>query len=165
MNNDKFVIVNHLSQSAKYLTPLVFNKEALQILLKFGLFNVYLDDYGHTRKYKNCLFFLFGGTKMENFDKFEDKITSFSSFYDYYDVVPQGYPKDLPTPEYRMYVFKLQPGYYADLFSFKHGRFDELSEEFYRAGGYLSTISNIHIDLSKEIYRFEKTLVKEKEAL
>lgn len=164
MINNNFVIVNQLNNTARYLTPLIFNRDAINVLQKYGLMNVYLDDYGNTRKYKNCLFFLFGGTSMMGYDKFEDKITSFNSFYDFYDIIPEGFPPHLKRPEYRMYVFAVHPIYYQDLFSFKHGRFDELSSEFYKAGGYIETLEPVKIDMSKEIYRFNKCLQIEREA-
>jgi len=165
MINDKFVLVNQLNHTAKYLTPLIFNRDAINVLSKYGLMNVYMDDYGHTKRYKNCLLFLFGGTGMPGFDKFEQKIVSFNSFYDYYDIIPEGFPKELRRPEYRMYVFSVHPIYYQDLFSFKHGRFDDLSDEFYKAGGYIDTLAPVKIDMSREIYRFNKSLKIEREAL
>ncbi len=118
MSSVNFVLVNTPTNTARFLTCMIFNKDALATLRTYGLVNVYLDDYGHSKKYKDCLFFLFHLKETKDFDQFQFKLADFTSFYDFYDITT-------PTNTMRMYVFKVHDLYRRDLFSFKHGRFDE----------------------------------------
>jgi hypothetical protein len=137
---------------------MIFNRESLPTLRSFGLVNVYYDDYGQPRKYKNCLFFLFNVKNEKGFDQFEDKITSFSSFFDYYDVPSQVDFK-------RMYIYKVHDVYLRDLFSFRHRRFDELTEAFKKISLRDVNYEDIDFDLQHEIYRFNYSLDTIKEDL
>lgn len=158
MTSVKFVLVNPPTNTAKYLTTLVFNKEALSVLRSYGLVNVYLDDYGHTKKYKDCLFFLFFLKDDLVYEEFQNKLANFNSFYDYYDVVT-------PANTMRMYVFKVHDLYRQDLFSFKHSRFDEFTKHFYDVSESDLDFSKVTLDLSEEIYRFNDHLEIIKEDL
>lgn len=139
--------MNKLTMSTRFLTPIIFNKDALATLRTFGLVNVYLDDYGHSKRYKDCLFFLFHPKYTSDFDSFEHKIAEFNSFYDYYDI---------ETPHYtaRMYVFKVHDLYRKDLFSFKSNRLFDLSSSFYEVSEPDLDLSEQQVNIQDEIYRF-----------
>jgi hypothetical protein len=158
MTSVNFVLVNTPTNTARFLTPMIFNKDALAVLRTCGLVNVYLDDYGYRKKYKGCLFFLFNLRDNKEFAEFQNKIIDFTSFYDYYDV---------PNNEnmMRMFVFKVHDVYLRDLFSFQHERFDEFSSSYLDILDHLSDFTQVKIDLSKEIYRFYPTLETIKEDL
>jgi hypothetical protein len=156
MTSVNFVLVNPPTNTARYLTAVVFNKDALAILRTYGLINVYLDDYGHSKKYKDCLFFLFQLSETKDYDEFQVKIADFNSFYDYYDI-------ETPTGTMRMYVFKIHDAYRKDLFSFRHERFDEFSRYFLAISDSEIDFSQVKIDLSQEIYRFNLYLETIKE--
>lgn len=158
MESVKFVLVNPPTNSARYLIALIFNKDALAVLRTYGLVNVYLDDYGHSKKYKNCLLFLFKVNDTKDFTEFEVRIADFNSFYDYYDI-------ETPDGTMRMYVFKVHDLYHQDLFSFRHERFDELSKHFMNISDSELDLSQVKIDLSEEIYRFHHVLKTIKEDL
>jgi hypothetical protein len=133
---------------------MIFNKDALAILRTYGLVNVYLDDYGHTKKYKDCLFFLFHLKETKEYEEFQAKIANFSAFYDYYDV-PNG------DKMMRMYVFKIHDVYRRDLFSFRHERFDELSQQFLDIVDREANFTTVQVDITQEIYRFNLETIKE----
>jgi hypothetical protein len=156
MTSVKFVLVNSPTNTARYLTPLIFNKEALAILRTYGLINIYLDDYGISKKYTNCLFFLFKLKEDKSYLEFQSKILDFNSFYDYYDVTS-------PSGSMRMYVFKVHKVYHRDLFSFRHERFDELSDRFLDIADSEVDFSEVKLDISHEIYRFDLVLETTKE--
>lgn len=150
MTTNNFVLVNKPTSTSLYLIPLIFNKDALATLRVYGLVNVYLDDYGATRRYKDCLFFLFHPSNNSDYKNFEAKITDFSAFYDYYEVANH---QNLDKPMI-MYVFKVHRVYLRDLFSFKHNRLDELSNSFYNISDKEIDFTLIKVDISQEIYRF-----------
>jgi hypothetical protein len=152
-------VINKQTLTSQYLSALVFNNQALPTLRSFGLINVYLDDYGHSKRHSgDCLFFLFSNKNKPDYDSFERKIADFASFHDYYEV-PQ--PEDLQ----RMYIFKVHPAYRRDLFSFKYNRLDELSEQFFRVVDPQINVSELKVELDKEIYRFNNYLEIIKEGL
>lgn len=153
-SSNNFVIVNQPTQTAKYLTPLIFNKEALSSLAAFGLVNVYFDDYGQHNKYNNCLFFLFAVNHDAEYDRLEKTLANFKSFYDYYDVLENGM-------ELRMFVFRVHDVYLQDLFSFKSERFDELSPRFYSISEAGVGPEDFKFNFQDEIYRFNLKIVKE----
>lgn len=148
----KFVYVNQLTHTGKFLSSMIFNKNALPILHNYGLMNVYMDDYGASKRYENCLFFLFNSKNIQNYTEFEYSIAEFKSFYDYYDV---KYPKELG--ELRMYVFKVHNVYKQDLFSFKHERFEELSNNYFKIAPDEDIVS-VSLNYDREIYRFNTNL-------
>lgn len=159
MTSYNFVLVNKPTMTTRYLTPLIFNKDAVATLRVYGLVNVYLDDYGASKRYKDCMFFLFQTSRDAEYDSFEKKIADFNSFYDYYEV------ENIQQPEFpmRMYVFKVHKVYLRDLFSFKHGRFDELTRAFLDISDPELDISTLKIDITEEIYRFKLKLETIKE--
>jgi|694.fasta_scaffold05869_24 hypothetical protein len=147
MSSVNFVLVNPPTNTARFLTCMIFNKDALATLRIYGLVNVYLDDYGHSKKYRDCLFFLFHLKDNKDFDEFQFKLADFTSFYDFYDVVT-------PDNTMRMYVFKVHDVYRRDLFSFKHSRVDELSKSFLNIADPEADFTKLQIDITQEIYRF-----------
>lgn len=157
METVKFVLVEHPTNTALYLTSLIFNKDALAVLRTYGLLNVYVDDYGHSKRYKNCLFFLFRLVDSKEFTEFQNKIIDFNSFYDYYDITT-------PNGELRMFVFKVHDVYLQDLFSFKHNRFDEFSKDFLMISDDID-FSKVEVKIEEEIYRFSPSLETIKEDL
>lgn len=148
----KFVNVNQLTDTGRLLTSMIFNNKSLPILQSYGLMNVYLDDYGCFKRYEDCLFFLFNNKKITNYDEFEKTLANFKSFYDYYDV---KYPEHLG--ELRMYVFKVHNLYRKDLFAFKHERFHELSDDYFKIAPQ-TDFSNVSLNYDREIYRFSLSL-------
>ena len=158
MSSVNFVLVNTPTNTARFLTPMIFNKDALAILRTHGLVNVFLDDYGCRKKYKSCLFFLFHVKDDKDFEEFQNKITDFTSFYDYYDV---------PNNEniMRMFLFKVHHVYHRDLFSFRHERFDEFSKSYLNIVDRNSDFTQVKIDVTQEIYRFHHHLQTIKEDL
>jgi hypothetical protein len=149
--SNNFVVLNQYTLTSRYLTPMIFNKDALASLSVFGLMNVYLDDYGSSKKYDNCLFFLFAVSDDLEFNKLQKTIANFNSFYDYYDINEGG-------QELRMFVFKVHNIYERDLFSFKHNRMDELSESFLKLLDNDVDFTNLIVNLPGEIYRFRLEL-------
>ena len=147
MSSVNFVLVNTPTNTARFLTCMIFNKDALATLRTYGLVNVYLDDYGHSKKYKDCLFFLFHLKETKDFDQFQFKLADFTSFYDFYDITT-------PTNTMRMYVFRVHDLYRRDLFSFKHGRFDEFTTQFKSICDPETNFSEVKLDITQEIYRF-----------
>lgn len=137
------------NNTTKFLSPLIFTSgaNASRLLANFGLVNVYLDDYGYKSKYTNCLFFLFKPNDKDAFEMFEDKITNFDSFYDYYDI-----------DEKRMYVFRPNKIYHRDIELFKQGRFEEMSQDYKALLHKHISFDGVVIDISKEIYRFDVSL-------
>lgn len=159
MSSKNFMTLNKQTLTSRYLSALIFNKEALPTLRSFGLINVYLDDYGYHKRYSgDCLFFLFSSKGKQDYDSFERKITDFASFHDYYEV-PQL--DDLQ----RMYVFKVHSVYKRDLFSFKHSRLDELSNQFFGVVNVDVNFQELTVEIDKEIYRFNSHLEIIKEGL
>jgi hypothetical protein len=158
MSSVNFVVVNRPTDTYVHLAPMIFSRQSLPTLRSFGLVNAYFDDYGQPRKYKNCLFFLFHVKDEKTFEQFEDKITSFTSFFDYYDVPSQVDFK-------RMYVYRVNDVYLRDLFSFRHRRFDELTEGFKKISLKDINYDDIEFDLTNEIYRFHYSLDTIKEDL
>ena len=156
MSSVNFVLVSTPTNTARFLTCMIFNKDALATLRTYGLVNVYLDDYGYSKKYKDCLFFLFHLKDNKDFDEFQFKLADFTSFYDFYDVVT-------PDNIMRMYVFKVHDVYRRDLFSFKHSRLDELSKTFLNIADPEADFSKVQVDVTQEIYRFHHHLQTIKE--
>jgi hypothetical protein len=156
MPSVNFVLVNAPTNTARFLTCMIFNKDALATLRIYGLVNVYLDDYGHTKRYKDCLFFLFHLKDDKDFDEFQFKLADFTSFYDFYDVIT-------PSNTMRMYVFKVHDLYRRDLFSYKHARFDEFTSYFRKISDSEVDFSAIKLDITQEIYRFYPHLETTKE--
>jgi hypothetical protein len=158
MTTVNFVLLNAPTNTARYLTTMVFTRDALAVLRTYGLVNVYLDDYGHTKKYKDCLFFLFHLKDDKEYAQFEVKLADFNSFYDYYDIVnEQG--------TMRMYVFKVHELYRRDLFSFRHERFDEFTRYYLDIADSEVDFSKVKINIPDEIYRFHLHLETIKEDL
>jgi len=141
----KDVPVNLVNEASRFLIPIIFSKDNSSILYSFGFKGVYVDDYGYRSKFENCLFFLFN-TKAKFFTEFEKKIANFDSFIDWYDV----------DENLRMFVFRVNELYHADIQAFKDNRLNELSENYYEVSHPISLVG-INVDLSKEIYRFEAT--------
>ena len=139
-----------LTNTAKFLSPLVVRKESFPMLRNFGLENVYIDDYGHRNKYTNCLFYLFKPNLNVDFFKFEKEMSNFHSFYDWYEL-----------GEKKMFVFKVNPIYGEDLIDFKQNKFTNFSEEFLKIVP-LDSLKTVYFDLSKEIYRFSEHLTFDK---
>ena len=137
------------NNTTKFMSPLIFTSgaQAARLLYNFGLVNVYLDDYGFKSKHSNCLFFLFEPVETSAFKAFEEKITSFDSFFDYYEV-----------DERIMYVFKPNKVYHRDIELFKQGRFDEFSEDYKLLLHKDVKFDGVVMDITKEIYRFEESL-------
>ena len=130
--------------TTRFLINLVFSKTSLPMLMESGLVNAYLDDYGYKCKYQNCLFFLFN-TSSKYYSALENKIASFESFLDWYDI---------PETTLRMLVFKIGHTYRIDLNNLKHMNNFEFSEEFKRATRLEDNVK-IKLDYSKEIYRYQ----------
>ena len=158
MTSVNFVLVSIPTDTARFLTCMVFNKDALATLRTYGLVNVYLDDYGHTKKYKDCLFFLFHLRETKDYEEFQAKIADFNSFYDYYDI-PNG------EGMMRMYVFRVHDVYRRDLFSFRHGRFDEFTRGFLDISDPEANFTKVEVGITQEIYRFNLQLETIKEDL
>ena len=137
------------NNTTKFMSPLIFTSgaQAARLLYNFGLVNVYLDDYGYKSKFTNCLFFLFKPSDKDAFEMFEDKITGFDSFYDYYDV-----------EDMRMFVFKTSSLYHRDIELFKQGRFEEMSKDYKSLLHRDINFKDVVVDIPKEIYRFELSL-------
>ena len=93
------------------------------------------------------MFFLFEPVDTVAFKAFEEKITSFDSFFDYYEV-----------DERIMYVFKPNKVYHRDIELFKQGRFQEFSEDYKLLLHKDINFSGVEVDITKEIYRFEESL-------
>jgi len=138
--------------STSILSSLIFQKGSLELLRRVGLLSVYLDDYGARKKYRRCVFFHFKINENQFKNKkdgvtvveFISNMVDFKSFYDYYE-----------TPEGFMFVFKYNPMFSRDISLFKQGKFSKFSENFLR----LVTdefSEDVTIDISKEIYRYEK---------
>lgn len=132
-----------VNESTRLLVPIIFSRDNASILNSFGFKGVYLDDYGYRSKFENCLFFLFN-TKVKFFPEFEKKIANFDSFIDWYDV----------DNDHRMYIFRVNSLYHADIKAFRNNKLNELSENYYQVSHPIS-LNGINVDLSKEIYRFE----------
>lgn len=142
-------LVENANNTTKFLTPLIFNSgaHANRLLKNFGLVNVYIDDYGYKSKYNNCLFFLFEPVDSIAFVGFEEKITGFASFYDYYDI-----------GKLRMYIFRPSSMYQRDIELFKQGRFQEMSKDYKMLIHPQTDFTDVVIDFTKEIFRFEQSL-------
>ncbi len=146
----KKVVDTSLNYTTRFLSPLIFTArgdESLRVLLNFGLINVYVDDYGYKSKYLYCLFYLFKPTDKAAFEEFQKKITSFDSFYDYYEVEDKI-----------MFVFRVNSIYRRDIEMFKQNRFHDMSEDYKLLFHRNIKFNDIDMDLPKEIYRFEEFL-------
>jgi hypothetical protein len=146
----KKVVDTSLNYTTRFLSPLIFTArgdESLRVLLNFGLINVYVDDYGYKSKYLYCLFYLFKPTDKAAFEEFQKKITSFDSFYDYYEVEDKI-----------MFVFRVNSIYRRDIEMFKQNRFHDMSEDYKLLFHRNIKFNDIDMDLPKEIYRFEEYL-------
>jgi hypothetical protein len=146
----KKVVDTSLNYTTRFLSPLIFTArgdESLRVLLNFGLINVYIDDYGYKSKYLYCLFYLFKPTDKAAFEEFQKKITSFDSFYDYYEVEDKI-----------MFVFRVNSIYRRDIEMFKQNRFHDMSEDYKLLFHRNIKFNDIDMDLPKEIYRFEEYL-------
>lgn len=137
------VNLGRFNTTSKLFTGLIFNKGSLPMLVESGLINVYLDDYGHRCKYQNCVLFLFD-TSYRFYSVLEEKVASFQSFYDWYDVGVENQ---------RMLVFKVGKAYQEDFYKLKHMIPGNYSEEFKKVTNLQSDLI-IRIDHSKEIYRY-----------
>ena len=137
LNTDRFNL------STKFLVTLVFKDNLIGTLAECGLVNVYLDDYGHKCRYKNCLLFLFN-TNNRYYTDLEKNITNFKAFCDWYDVDDSGL---------RMLVFKIGQPYRFDLYNLKHMNYTWFSPEFKRVTK-LHDHLDIQLDYQKEIYRY-----------
>jgi hypothetical protein len=144
------VVNTSLNNSTRFLSPLIFTargEESLRVLLNFGLINVYVDDYGYKSKYLYCLFFLFKPTDQAAFNEFQKKITSFDTFYDYYEV-----------DDKLMFVFRPNSVYRRDIDRFKQNRFHDMSDDYKILFHRNIKFNDIDMDIRKEIYRFEEYL-------
>lgn len=137
------VDLTRLNMTSKLFTGLIFNSSSLPMLVDSGLINVYIDDYGHKCRYQNCILFLFD-TSFRFYSALEEKVASFQSFYDWYDVGAQ---------KQRMLVFKVGPTYQNDFYKLKHMIPGKYSDEFKKVTNLHSDLI-INMDLSKEIYRY-----------
>lgn len=137
------VDLTRLNMTSKLFTGLIFNSSSLPMLVDSGLINVYIDDYGHKCRYQNCILFLFD-TSFRFYSALEEKVASFQSFYDWYDV---------GTQKQRMLVFKVGPTYQNDFYKLKHMIPGKYSDEFKKVTNLHSDLI-INMDLSKEIYRY-----------
>ena len=147
--NSKMIGLN-LNNTTRFLSPLIFTArgdESLRVLLNFGLINVYIDDYGYKSKYLYCLFYLFKPTDQTAFEEFQKKVTSFDTFYDYYEV-----------DDKIMFVFRPNQIYRRDIEMFKQNRFHDMSEDYKLLFHRNTKFNEIDMDLTKEIYRFEDFL-------
>jgi len=148
-----------LNSTSKYLSHLIFQGESFNILRNYGLENVYIGDYGFKRIHTNCLYFLVNPTidiDSEKYKKFEEKIISFNSFYDWYDVFDKV--------EKRMYVYNIHPSYKEDFNSFINSNFDNLSDKYWGSLGARVKLDTQEIDflVENEVYRFEDSLLIKK---
>ncbi len=143
------MVETELNNTTKFLSRLIFTRgeESIRLLLNFGLINAYVDDYGYKSKYMYCLFFLFKPVHEEAFEEFQKKITSFDSFYDYYEV-----------DDKIMFVFRPSSMYKRDIDRFKQGRFNDMSEDYKVLFNKHLKFDDVVVDLTKEIYRFENCL-------
>ena len=147
--NSKMIGLN-INNTTRFLSPLIFTArgdESLRVLLNFGLINVYIDDYGYKSKYLYCLFYLFKPTDKVAFEEFQKKVTSFDTFYDYYEV-----------DDKIMFVFRPNQIYRRDIEMFKQNRFHDMSEDYKLLFHRNTKFNEIDMDLTKEIYRFEDFL-------
>lgn len=138
-----------LTVSARVLSLTVFKQSSFPMLRNFGLENVYIDDYGYTKKHENCLFYLYSPNRKVDYLSFERSIADFASFYDWYDV-----------DDKRMYIFKVNPIYLEDYHDIKQNRFNNLSPEFTEINKVKLSDGDIFFDSSKEIFRFHEFLIK-----
>jgi hypothetical protein len=90
---------------------------------------------------------LFKPTDKAAFEEFQKKITSFDSFYDYYEVEDKI-----------MFVFRVNSIYRRDIEMFKQNRFHDMSEDYKLLFHRNIKFNDIDMDLPKEIYRFEEYL-------
>jgi hypothetical protein len=147
--NSKMIDLN-INNTTRFLSPLIFTArgdESLRVLINFGLINVYIDDYGYKSKYLYCLFYLFKPTDLSAFEEFQKKITSFDTFYDYYEV-----------DDKMMFVFRPNSIYRRDIEMFKQNRFHDMSEDYKILFHRNTKFNEIDMDITKEIYRFENYL-------
>ena len=152
---------NDLNNTSKFLSHLVFQGESFKVLRNFGLENVYVGDYGFKRIHEYCLYFLVNPTMSidnDSYQKFEDKITSFNSFYDWYDVIDNDIEK-------RMYVFTIHSSYREDFYSFLNNKFDNLSDSYWASLGAKVKLNIDDIDflIENEVYRFSDSLKVKRE--
>ena len=152
---------DQLNNTSNFLSHLVFQGESFKVLRNFGLENVYIGDYGFKRKHEYCLYFLINPTMdidNESYQKFEDKITSFNSFYDWYDVNDKGVQK-------RMYVFTIHNSYREDFYSFLNNKFKNLSDSYWASLGSKIKLNLDDIDflIENEVYRFSESLEVKRE--
>jgi hypothetical protein len=138
-----------LTVTARVLSLTVFKQASFPMLRNYGLENVYVDDYGCTKRHENCLFYLYNPNRKVDYITFERGIADFQSFYDWYDVGDK-----------RMYVFKVNPIYLEDYHDIKQNRFNNLSLEFEAINKVKLLDGDIFFDPSKEIFRFEQHLLK-----
>jgi hypothetical protein len=148
-----------LNDTSKYLSHMVFKASSMTSLLSFGLENCYVDDYKHKCKYVECLYFLVNGPEInpnvkdrKEYEKFEEKIISFNSFYDYYEI---------PEEHRTMYVFKIPEGLIEDYYMFKLKKFHNLSPTFWSSIGAKVPLDFSHIEynIENEIYRFDADII------
>lgn len=147
--SSKMIHLN-LNNTTRFLSPLIFtarSDESLRVLVNFGLVNVYIDDYGYKSKYLYCLFYLFKPTDLNAFEEFQKKITSFDTFYDYYEVDGK-----------MMFVFRPNSIYRRDIEMFKQNKFHDMSEDYKILFHRNTKFNEIDMDITKEIYRFEEYL-------
>ena len=147
---------NNLNITSKFLSHLIFQGESFTVLRNFGLENAYIGDYGYKKMHEYCLYFLISPTVNidgDDYKKFEDKITSFNSFYDWYDITDKGVDK-------RMYVFRIHPSYREDFYYFINNNFDNLSKHYWESLGAKTKLDTTDLDfvVENEVYRFSDTL-------
>lgn len=154
--NKQYMEYSKLNSTAKFLSQFIFQGTSLQILRNFGLENVYIQDYGYKNRKEYCLFFLVKPIfKIDSIDykQFEDKIISFESFYDWYEVFEDGVEK-------RMYVYSVHPSYREDYYNFTSRMYHRLSDDYWSLLGVRTKLDISHVEflLENEIYRFDKSL-------
>jgi len=142
-----------LNNTGKYLSHIIFKPGSMNILLEYGLENVYLDDYNHRCKYIDCLFFLVKPKyprTTDTYGEFEAKITNFISFYDYYEL-----------EEGVVYIFKIPDNLIPDVHLFKEGLYKQLSDDFWKSIGAKTALdfSHVKFDIKKEILNFNYGLL------
>jgi hypothetical protein len=148
-----------LNDTSKYLAHIIFKPGSLKYLLQFGLQNTYIDDFKHRCKYENCLLFLIDPlypVNSKTYQEFEQKIVSFKSFYDYYEI-----DKKI------MYVFRVPDTLVLDYHTFKLRNYDSLTDVFWESMGARQPLNLNHVkfNIEDEIYRFDTNLTLNKEKI
>jgi hypothetical protein len=161
----KIFINNNYNLTTRFLSCTVIKPDGLDILIKHGLKNVYIDNYTHKKKYEGCLHFLMDPTttlEAKSYQDLEKDLTSFESFYDYYDLNENG--RDI-----RVYVFRIHSIYKDDVESFRLGNYYDLSTLYWKTIGVnkqaginvLNKLKTFNENIEEEVYNYFYKLKKE----